>query len=249
MIASYGKDRCRIGVFASNETLEILTESGNGFFPLPYGRENDVMAASAQLFRALRKSDELGLDLIIVEAFPENGVGKAYMNRLNKASGSQIIEQSAGSGVLFICTGNTCRSPMAEYYVNYVTEVSGKHRITDSSAGIATVDGLMASDGAIEAMMKLYDIDISAHRSSLVRKENIESSDLVITMTQRHKKALISDYPEFSDRIHTFHGFIRGEDSDVPDPFGFGHKIYEDIAKEITGLADKLITKLSLRII
>ncbi len=245
----------RYAVYSGRETIRSMKERGMEFHAIPYGADGDIKAASAGLFRALRESDKNGSDVVIVEAFHETGIGRAYMNRLNKASSSSssLLSSSANTAlpddkarILFVCTGNTCRSPMAEYYFNDIAAKTDLRGFKASSAGIAAINGCKASQGAIDAMKELYDIDMSSHRSSRVDKTMIEDSVMVIAMTHEHEKLLRQAYPEDSDKIITLYRYAAGTTADVADPYGNDDQVYKAAAKEIADLTGGLLRKLAL---
>ncbi|SHJ80291.1 protein-tyrosine phosphatase [Anaerobranca californiensis DSM 14826] len=108
--------------------------------------------------------------------------------------------------ILFVCTGNTCRSPMAEAYI--------KDKIKDGyflSAGTDAIDNLPASENAVMALKDLG-IELKEHRSQRITKEKLAEVDLVLTMTLRHKIRLINQYPEFKDKIFTLKEYAKGID-------------------------------------
>ncbi|MBN1863549.1 MAG: hypothetical protein JW808_01475, partial [Victivallales bacterium] len=84
--------------------------------------------------------------------------------------------------VLFVCSGNTCRSPMAEGYLRHLLEKGGRGDITVSSAGTSTADGMPPSRHSVEAL-KEHGIDISGHRSTGLTVELLKRSDMVVAMT------------------------------------------------------------------
>lgn len=130
--------------------------------------------------------------------------------------------------VLFVCTGNTCRSPMAEIQAKQRAEAGGFAGLGVSSAGTSAENGSAASDQAISVAAG-RGLDLSSHRARALTPEQIASSDLVITMTRRHSDVvsrLASTAPvilatEFLAVTHPLHG------RDVPDPFGSSIEIYE----------------------
>ena len=84
--------------------------------------------------------------------------------------------------ILFICTGNICRSPMAEGYFNFLCKNSGKDYKAES-AGIYTENNLPASQNAILTMLD-FDIDISKHKSRKITEKIINDADFIVVMTK-----------------------------------------------------------------
>ncbi len=134
--------------------------------------------------------------------------------------------------VVFVCTGNTCRSPMAEGILkNY------KEDISVLSRGLYVPEEINASFNSIKAMEEM-DIDISSHRSKQLTTREAEESDLVITMTQGHKNTILSAYPKFADKTFTLAEYA-GDSGDVSDPYGMDFDAYRRCAKRIRELIFK----------
>lgn len=128
--------------------------------------------------------------------------------------------------VLFVCTGNTCRSPMAEGFYNK------KYGCGAKSAGIYVENREHPSQNAVRAMQK-HGIDISEHISTQVTPEDIKQADHVYTMTEGHAVILREAFPEAADKIS-----VLGKG--ISDPFGADIATYEKCAEEISGYVEKL---------
>lgn len=144
---------------------------------------------------------------------------------------------STSKKILFVCTGNTCRSAMAGALARKVLEELGygNGNIEITSAGLAAYPGDVASPGAVRAMREMG-IDLAGHRSSLIDPAEVEEADLVLTMTSRHREMLCRMVPSCAGRVHTLAGYA-GVPGDVPDPFGQSDEVYKHVAKRL----DKLV--------
>lgn len=147
--------------------------------------------------------------------------------------------------ILFICTGNTCRSPMAEALLN--------HKVPEfkvQSAGIYAGENERANQYAIEV---LKDAGITCHHTSQsVTNELLNWADLVLTMTVQHKQLLVMQYPDDQEKYFTLKEYVYDADSstmndDISDPFGGELPIYQETFKELDTYIELLINKLFSR--
>ena len=133
-----------------------------------------------------------------------------------------------GMTVCFVCSGNTCRSPMAQAYLNYKGADKGLRAV---SAGISTRGFSPISTAAAEALEKAGvpctpTNNYRAHLSSPASAELFERCDRIIGMTARHTMMLLMNFPEFAGRISSF-------PTDIPDPFGQDTEVYCEILEMI----------------
>lgn len=125
--------------------------------------------------------------------------------------------------ILYVCTGNTCRSPMAEGITNALAKETDQD-ILALSAGLYPLVGEPVSEEAVVAVA--HRINISLHRARVVTKELVEVADWVWAMTEVHKEELIYRYPEWKDKIFTL-AEAAGETKDVADPYHQSQAVYD----------------------
>lgn len=122
--------------------------------------------------------------------------------------------------LLFVCTGNTCRSPMAEGIAHQLLRDSGNWRVV--SAGTGAINGQPPSPNAVKAM-RLSGVDISGHRSQMVNARLVEEATLIVGLTRGHVDNLLYLYPQASTKTVTLGQFdtrLHPKDQDVADPIG-----------------------------
>ena len=147
--------------------------------------------------------------------------------------------------IMFICTGNICRSAMAEGYMKKKVEEE-KLDINVCSSGIYGEEGMGASYLAKEAMEE-YGVSLDSHIAKVTSKTNVEDMDLVLCATLGHKRILLQMYPNLSEKIYTIKEYAYGEDildKDISDPWGYDITVYRRCATELTNAIDKIISKL-----
>ncbi len=130
--------------------------------------------------------------------------------------------------ILFVCTGNTCRSVMAHGLLQKMLEEKAQQaergsgedeQITIASAGLAALEGQPATPEAL-AQLQEEGVDFSHHRARRVTREMLEEADLVLAMTRSHLASLQQHFPDFQEKIWLFSRYCLDREEDIPDPFG-----------------------------
>ncbi len=136
--------------------------------------------------------------------------------------------------ILFVCTGNTCRSPMAEYAMRSLIERERPGRAEVLSAGIAAGNGFPATRYGVEAA-RMWDLDVSPHLSQLLSPQLIEKADLVVAMAPEHHRVITRLVPSAADKTFLLKSFPDNspDGEDVEDPIGRALEDYNQTFLEI----------------
>jgi protein-tyrosine-phosphatase len=138
--------------------------------------------------------------------------------------------------VLFVCTGNSCRSIMAEGLFRKELESLGKSGITVRSAGIRAIDGFEPTAETV-TVMKEEGVDVSDFRSKSVTEEIVNGSDLILVMEKGHKEDLAKRFPASASKTFLIKEYglcpARPGAGGIPDPIGMSEDFYRDCMADI----------------
>jgi protein-tyrosine-phosphatase len=159
-----------------------------------------------------------------------------------------MSERSEGPfRLLFVCTGNTCRSPMAEVIARRRLSELGWDQVEVASAGVAAYDGSPASGGAVRTAAA-NELDLSGHSATLLTEEEAGRADLILTMSMSHLMRVAElGAGERVALLTSFAGGTEGGDPSggIPDPVGGPDSEYAETFDLLDALVSRVLERIA----
>lgn len=200
--------------------VDLLIDGGDSFL----GEESTVIDVTGSIPRILREG------------------------WLKKGKIQEIWEKKGD--ILFVCSGNTCRSVMAEGIFRVLWEEKGGGRIKIHSAGTSTFYRGKPSPFALEILRERAGIDLSSHLTTPLSQKMVEEADLILVMEKRHQEKIHSLYPFSRGKVFLLPEFaspFSGEEREVQDPVGGTREDYQRVAENLKKWLEKIVERIRVR--
>lgn len=230
----------------------LIAAAGGNLFAMRAETQINNDQSSVQFDEALKQSVDLILDAGPPRyAKPSTivSVSNDYYDIVRQGVyDARIIDKSLQTHILFVCSGNTCRSPMAESLARKVLSdklgiLPGQladHGIIVSSAGTTAYADAPAAQPAVE-VMKEYGVNLAAHRSRRATVESVHQSDIIFVMQRHHAEDLSRMVPGAANKI-----VMLDPDGDIMDPIGGDVDLYRRLAVRLQVLIEMRLKKYQL---
>lgn len=150
--------------------------------------------------------------------------------------------------IIFVCTGNTCRSPMAKFLFEALLLQDHTLSVEVLSAGMS-VPYAMPVSKHVQTLLAKKNIDASSHASNVFTPSLVDDKSLILTMSASHKFALLYQYPFLETQTYTLYEHVSGEHKDISDPFGGSLETYQFCMQEIETLVNMLYLQIKHKIL
>lgn len=144
--------------------------------------------------------------------------------------------------ILFVCTGNTCRSPLAEVLARRELDRRNWTHVRVSSAGTSALEGAPVSDGSLR-VAAARGLDLSGHRARPLDPAVVDEADVVLTMSASHAARVVALGGD--GKVDLLTRFVGGSEGGVPDPFGGDDAVYDETAAVLEALIERALDRLA----
>lgn len=146
---------------------------------------------------------------------------------------------------MFVCTGNICRSAMAEAYMKYLLKKNNsEEKVQVYSAGIDADDGGPATAFAIKAIAE-YGVNLKGHRARSIYSVDLSAIDEILVMTNEHKRRVCEIAPDSVKKVKLLKEYMNSDGyMNIDDPWGLSYNVYKNCALEIVNCVDNLVKEL-----
>jgi protein-tyrosine-phosphatase len=149
------------------------------------------------------------------------------------------------TNILFVCTGNICRSPIAEGLFQKLVRQEKCKGLWAESAGLMALPGNPATALAQQVATE-HGVDLGDHKAKSVTEERVRWADLILVMEKSHEARILSSFPDATEKVRLTRGFARfgSQTRGIADPYGLNYEAYRfcflDIEDAVKGLIDFL---------